>query len=560
MPVVSFPDHIALLTELLKRHDAIVEQIETRLLNVQGKDTARNRTRDYFDRVFNSCFYDTPGLPRALAELKGQLHASHVADGFEPVVLDAAAHTLDPLELILRAYDIWERVRWPGRNGRLSFARVLFGVFLLRQLELLSLRIWDDGNALAGDRLRDIQQVLDRLNDLLGPSVLVRDARWLIQTAQGPLTRHLAPYFRTADRIAESFSGASGLELHAAGVKLAGNHLRSQLRYRSADLNLPLEHLDVLAVTRNSNAMDTALLVRDLVCLLDAYHAAESASDTRLGLADAILQGISADPELFVTRLDLLEPCTMIETLFVERADDGAVRRSRMGSVHGDVARRYRQLMIEAAPRLRQDVQSFDPARTPHSPLAIASGFCADLLSNMVMATLHRPSPPALSLEDVFVTRVDLENTVHFDYSPDWAGQMFQRTVDALELRAHSADANATEVPGTRMFIVPRGRKVDSIEGLPAGIVPAQQYCLTSNVSQALADGTTAFPRSQILADRNEGRFLASAEIDGKWFAVSKTILTEVIGQGRDALIVDVPKPAIDVLRVACPELTVVVD
>lgn len=296
MPDVSFPDHTALLTELLKRHDAIVVQIETRLLNVQGKDTAPNRSRDYFDRIFNSCFYETPGLPRALSELKGQLHASHVADGFEPVVLDGAAHTLDPLELTLRAYDIWERARWPGRNGRLSYARVLFGVFILRQLEALSLRIWDDGNALAGDRLRHIQEVLDRLNDLLDPNVLIRDARWLIQTAQG--------------------------------------------------------------------------------------------------------------------------------------------------------------------------------------------------------------------LEDVFVTRVDLENKVHVDGSPDWAGQMFQRTVEALELRAHSTDANATEVPGARMFIVPGGRKVDSIEGLPAGIVPAQQYCLTSDVSQALADGTTAFPRSQILADRNEGRFL----------------------------------------------------
>ena len=95
MPGVSFLDHIALLTELLNRHDAIVAGIENRLLNVQGKDTARNRSRDDFDRILTSCFYDTPGLPRALSEPKGQLHASHVADGFEPVVLDGAAHTPD---------------------------------------------------------------------------------------------------------------------------------------------------------------------------------------------------------------------------------------------------------------------------------------------------------------------------------------------------------------------------------------------------------------------------------------------------------------------------------
>ena len=342
MPGVSFPDHVALLSELLSRNHAIVEQIETRVLNVQGKDTARNRSRDYFDRLFSSCVYDTPGLPRELADLRGKLIDSHIADGFEPVSIDDTAHTLDPLELILRAYHAWEHGRWPGRNGRLSYARVLFGVFLLRQLEALSLRIWDDDPTLASDRLRDIQGLLDRLNSLLHPHVLIRDARWLIQTAQGPLTRHLAPYFRIADRIAESFTGAGRLELHAAGVKLAGNHLRSQLRYRGAELNLPVDDPKVLAVTRNSNAMDTALLVRDLVPLLDAYQAADLSghSQARLDLADAILQGISADPELFLTRLDLLEPCTVLETLFVERGGRGSVRRTPMGSVHEDTVRR----------------------------------------------------------------------------------------------------------------------------------------------------------------------------------------------------------------------------
>ena len=34
----------------------------------------------------------------------------------------------------------------------------------------------------------------------------------------------------------------------------------------------------------------------------------------------------------------------------------------------------------------------------------------------------------------------------------------------------------------------------------------------------------------------------------------------KVLGQGRDALIVDVPEPVIDVLRVTCPGVMVVVD
>jgi len=573
---VSFPAHVALFNELLTRYQAIVEQIESRLLNVQGREPSRNRSRDYFERIFSSCFYETPGLPRELSALRGQLDASHVADGFEPVVLDAAAHTLDPLELILRAYHVWEHGRWPGRNGRLSYARVLFGVFLLRQLEALSLRIWDDDAALAAGRLREIQGLLDRLNGVLRPNLLIRDARWLIQTGQGPLTRHLAPYFLIADLIAHSFTGAERLEIHAAGAKLAGNHLRSQLRYRRTALSLPIDDPNVLAVTRNSNAMDTALLVRDLVPLLEAYQAAwlRGDSDVRLHLGDAIFQGLSADPELFVTRLDLLGPCTAIESLFVERDSGGIARGTDMGTAHNQVLRRYGQLIGETAERLREDATSLDPQRNPYSPLGIACGFCADLLSHLASTPLHGQPAAGLSLEDMFVTHEGPEARLacarawerlpvrrgereHLDHSPEWAGQVFLRTTAALDARAaHPTERNASNLASARIFVVPRGR----IEGPPPdGVVPAQEHCVTSDVNRAMVTGTTAFPKSQILSDRNEGRFLASAEIDGKWFGVSKTILTEVIGQGRDALITDVPEQVLEVLRLMCAGLVAVV-
>jgi hypothetical protein len=74
-----------------------------------------------------------------------------------------------------------------------------------------------------------------------------------------------------------------------------------------------------------------------------------------------------------------------------------------------------------------------------------------------------------------------------------------------------------------------------------------------------MATGTTAFPKNQILSDRNEGRFLASAEIDGKSFGLSKTILTQLTGQGRDALITDVPEQLLEVLRLTCAGLVTVV-
>ena len=583
MPGISFSAHVALLTELLTRHQAIVDQIESRVLNVQGKDTARNRSREYFDQVFSSCFYDTPGLPRHLSGLKGQLLASHVADGFEPVVLDAAAHTLDPLELILRAYDIWEHGRWPGRNGRLSYARVLFGAFLLRQLEALSLRIWDNGPALAADHLRDVQGLLDRLNRLLHPHVLIRDARWLIQTAQGPLTRHLAPYFRIAEHISASFTEVDRLELHSAGAKLTGGHLRSQLRHRSAELERTADDPGVLAVTRNSNSMDAALLVRDLVPLLAAYTRACAAGDpdARLTLADAILQGVSADPELLLTRLDLLGPCISIEELFVERDAGERPCRTRPGTTYDALLTRYAELIGGVAAALKEDARFLDPAHHTYSPLGLVYGFCADLLSNTAVSTLQAQPQPAfdLTLEDLFVSRVNLENKLTrvqgwqrppareverevFEHSREWASQVFQRTLAALHLRAaHPADSNASNVSSARMFVVPRNQTTESSAHslAPTGVVPAQDHCVSSDVNRALTNGTTAFPRSQILRDRSEGRFLASDEIDGKWFGVSKTILTEVIAQGSGALIVDLPEGVVDVLQVTCPGLVVIV-
>ncbi len=46
---------------------------------------------------------------------------------------------------------------------------------------------------------------------------------------------------------------------------------------------------------------------------------------------------------------------------------------------------------------------------------------------------------------------------------------------------------------------------------------------------------------------------------DGAWFGVSKVPLTLCTSQGKDALMTDVPSGVIDVLRVVCPELLVVV-
>ncbi len=623
-----FSDHIALLEQFLKGRPAIVGGLERQVFSARGKAHAASGDRESVGDILDACFFESPTISRHLSGLKGQLDAAHLADGFEPARQDGYSRALDPVELVLRACHHWDGTRWPGTNGRLAYAQTLYAVVMLRQLEHLSVRIWDEdrpssivhrpssSSEQAAERLQHVQGLLDVLN--AGEIRLVRDARWLIQTAQGALTRHVKPYFIKAANISGSFTDTDRLEIHKAGAVLAGGHLRSQLRHLSRRTAWPFDDPQLLALTRSSNSMDMALLVRDLVPLLDAYSAAcmRQDGDARLALADAILQGLSADPELLLTRLDLLGPSTMLEELFIERGDTHAARQagpievgrnfscatySSLGDVHREYLARYGELVARTAESLLQDSRALDPAGAAYSPLGIVYGFCADLFSNMVLNTLRSPSPPDLSLEDVFLSRGRLEEKqtqarewerlpkgegerAPFEHSPEWATQMYARLAGALEARAaRPTEPNASQFSTACLYVVPRGVAIESLPDVAQGsrsvaqgshpvaqgshsvaqgfspVVSAQEHCLTSDVARAGTTGATSLTADRISADRAEGRWLASARAEGVWFGVSKVLLTIFTSQGKDALITDVPPGVIDVLRVVCPELLVTI-
>ena len=105
--------------------------------------------------------------------------------------------------------------------------------------------------------------------------------------------------------------------------------------------------------------------------------------------------------------------------------------------------------------------------------------------------------------------------------------------------------------------------RVPADDRLGAGSDPrlrrsAQEHVVTSDIQRALETGATAFPKSHLLADRQEGRYLASVEQDGKWFAVSKVVLTACLARGRDAVIAGVPASLVDRLRLTCPGLVTI--
>ena len=66
---------------------------------------------------------------------------------------------------MMRAFYVWRQTRWPGRNGRVRFAHTLFNLYVIRCLELLSMRVWDAGASGASERLAQVQDVLDEALD-----------------------------------------------------------------------------------------------------------------------------------------------------------------------------------------------------------------------------------------------------------------------------------------------------------------------------------------------------------------------------------------------------------
>ena len=270
---------------------------------------------------------------------------------------------VDPAEMMIRGFHLWRQTRWPGRNGRVRYAHTLFNLYVIRCLALLSMRLWDAGSSSAGDRLSQVQGVLDELWRITPADqpVLVRDARWLIQMAQSPTTDELGAYFEVAEQIAETLSEEDRIEIHKAGVRMAGGHLRSQLRHVSMQKGVSLDENSLVLSTRNSNALDFALLIQGLVPLLEAYeHACHSGDgQKRLELADAICQGISPDPELFLNRLDLLGPYSMIEHLFITTDRDGHVVYTPMGQRHVQLLQEYEARIGRVSKPLYDDCSTF---------------------------------------------------------------------------------------------------------------------------------------------------------------------------------------------------------
>jgi hypothetical protein len=132
---------------------------------------------------------------------------------------------------------------------------------------------------------------------------------------------------------------------------------------------------------------------------------------------------------------------------------------------------------------------------------------------------------------------------------------MFDRIEQALRWRASDGEANAAVRTGRLFVLTEDERQADSkasqIPDLPV------RYIGSSDAQIVAGDKADPYDESRLLSDRREGKSVLSYKTPGGWVAITKSVLTEVLGAGRDVKIVGLPPAAARVLTLMCPNLVV---
>jgi hypothetical protein len=221
---------------------------------------------------------------------------------------------------------------------------------------------------------------------------------------------------------------------------------------------------------------------------------------------------------------------------------------------------------------LHEDCPSFRPLAGTYSPYGVLYGFSTDLIEHMALKTIQPDALRHFALEDVFageeasagklawvsgwrkLPHLTREVEKLFDYPQQFAEDVFDRIEQALQ-RHVSGDANARVQTG-RLFILsgddlPAGMNASAITDLPT------HYIGSSDPELVAAHKADGYGEPQRLSDRREGRCVVSYRTAGGWVAITKRILTEVLGAGRDVKIAGLPSTAAGVLKLMAPDLVV---
>jgi hypothetical protein len=345
------------------------------------------------------------GLGEALARLRHSLRAH---------ALTAGAQTID-LDRIVRKYDRQTRKEgfhvlhdWDGKAGKVNpdtipvdvlnyvsaqrgaapFDRraiaVLVDYYLMHVLSLLTLRVWDEGDANA--HLDRIDTLLRALQGEGGSGHrFVEDAATLLLVATSHYELHEEGFHTLLARVRtlnDRHQTAIAL-VHAASL---GSHLRFGFEATCGR--------DTVA-TRDDNVADYPWLGFSLATLMREYDRTGEGA-RRDVLVEAILNGLTPDTRAFVGQ-----------------APASLSRYEADREVFADGFSRHKPSLLEAFVRHR-------PSSDAYSPLSFFFNFSHNVLKGMVVDALlqsaARPVQSALSLNDLFTalphdgaTRADKE-------------------------------------------------------------------------------------------------------------------------------------------------------
>jgi hypothetical protein len=222
---------------------------------------------------------------------------------------------------------------------------------------------------------------------------------------------------------------------------------------------------------------------------------------------------------------------------------------------------------------LYEDCSRFRPVDGAYSPYGVLYGFSSNLIEHMAFKTLQPDAETRFGLEDVFVggdadtgklawvsgwrklPHLKREVETLFDYPQQFAEDIFDRIEQALR-RCVSGDGTNAVVQTGRLFVLsgddlPADSKPTPIPDLPT------RYIGSSDMELVAAHKADYSDEPHLLSDRREGRCVLSYETPGGWVAITKAVLTEVLGAGRNVKIVGLPPTAVEALKLMCRSLVI---
>ena len=238
---------------------------------------------------------------------------------------------------------------------------ILYDAYVFQLIMLLSLRIWDEGNP--DDNIQTIQSLLDELQAGPGNSgkQFVRHAPDLLTLATS-LNNYadIGIYRDLIDKTKRFKVKEHRLRFSLANAKGTGSHLRSVIAtlYLAPPLEINKETWKAFfakeegKIHRTQNEIDYEIIVSALNNLFSRYEELLSGkvnNEERFEIAEAILDGLSADPEYFIDSPEMLRK-------FVHPSAQPAVDE-------------FKTYLRKNVGSLLKDLKGFDPKRYQYSPL-----------------------------------------------------------------------------------------------------------------------------------------------------------------------------------------------